>query len=101
MSASTWWKKPTRLPGAAGTSSPARAHSAARPTAFSSTVLPPAFGPLTTSTLAPLLPGTSPRQTSLGMTSPLPSLAPQRQQRVAERRRSTIGSSTISTASPS
>src|ERR1039457_775365 len=52
MSARTRLKKPTRLPAATGTCKPARASKAANPTDLSSTVFPPALGPLTTRALA-------------------------------------------------
>ncbi len=67
MSARTASKKPTRLPGAAATSRPARAISAASPTVFMSTVLPPAFGPLTIRTAA----AAPPSATSLATTAPV------------------------------
>ena len=67
MSARTASKKPIRLPGAAATSSPARAISAASPTVFMSTVLPPAFGPLTIRTAA----AAPPSATSLATTAPV------------------------------
>eukprot|EP00953_Heterococcus_sp_UTEX-ZZ885_P015825 8913-Heterococcus_DN1.PRE.1 len=49
MSASTGSNTSTRAPVAAGTGMPALVMSATRPNVFSTTVLPPALGPVSTS----------------------------------------------------
>ena len=49
MSAMTRLKTGSRAPSAAGTRSPAWCMSARRPSVFRETVLPPVFGPVTTS----------------------------------------------------
>mmetsp|Transcript_56963 Transcript_56963/g.135288 ORF Transcript_56963/g.135288 Transcript_56963/m.135288 type:complete len:225 (-) Transcript_56963:989-1663(-) len=49
IDARTCWKRSTRDPSCAGTKHPCWTSSAQRPTAFSATVFPPAFGPEITS----------------------------------------------------
>ena len=87
-----------RLPGAAATRRPARAMSAASPTVFMSTVLPPALGPLTIRTRA----AGPPRAISLATTA---LLAPDSAWASASRGwrasfKSTIGSATMEIAVP-
>ena len=52
MSAKSDWNTGTREPSAAGMRSPAWAISASSPAVLSATVLPPVFGPVTSSTVA-------------------------------------------------